>query len=225
MPAFICDSHTTMAAIETFLSNYTKRKVILIYSNSKVTDKELKKLASNQEVAFHVVIQDRMTALQRAELPPKKVVDIRDHFNSLDKNAYYSGSEIFSDKHLNFSKQGIGFGDFSVIGALYRKGGGEPAAVVIHAIFKEPVTGHLHVEHFLSDDTEQGVGSVGEKFLQAAGKLAVQAKKRKAEFGTNAALEAYFEDVKSSHYPGLGENKRRQIHHHFSIVHDYLTSV
>jgi hypothetical protein len=78
------------------------------------------------------------------------------------------------------------------------------------------------VEHFVSDDVDPDVGSVEEKFHQAAAKLVRAASRRRPEFGQDTALAAYASDAHANHFPGLGENKRREIHHHIAINHDFL---
>lgn len=109
-----------------------------------------------------------------------------------------------------------------MIGSTFRLGGGQPSSVVIHATYKHRTTGHIWVEHFVSDDIEREVGTVEEKFHQAAAKLVAAATRRPAEFGSNDALDAYAEHVRSHHYPGLGGNKRHQIHHHIALNHQIL---
>jgi hypothetical protein len=89
-------------------------------------------------------------------------------------------------------------------------------------VFKQSATGQIWVEHFVSDDVDRDVGSVGEKFQQAASKLVRAAARRRTEFGENGALSAYASDVQANYFPGLGESKRRQIHHHIALSHQAL---
>lgn len=109
-----------------------------------------------------------MSAAHRAMLPREKVVDIRDDFQRKARNSDYEGIEFFTDRHLNFQEVAVGFGDYTILGATFEAGGGPAAAVAIHGTFKER-GGDVWVEHFVSDDIELNVGTVGEKFLQAAG--------------------------------------------------------
>ena len=39
---------------------------------------------------------------------------------------------------------------------------------------------------------------------------------------SNGALSAYASDVQANYFPGLGENKRREIHHHIALNHKIL---
>jgi hypothetical protein len=157
-------------------------------------------------------------------LPRDKAVEIRDRFNVRARNADYNGREYFTDSHLNYQERGIGFGDFSVIGATYHEGGGPAHAVAIHAVFLQPETRQVWVEHFVSDDVEPQVGRVEEKFHQAATKLVRTAGRRRPEFGQNLALTEYANDVHTNRYPGLGKSKQRQIHHHIALNHNFLAT-
>jgi hypothetical protein len=107
------------------------------------------------------------------------------------------------------------------LGATFEPGGGQPSAVAIHATFKEG--GAVWVEHFVSDDVERDVGTVGEKFLQAAGKLVARVREAPLAFGRDEALQAYANDVAEEHFPGLPKNKERQIYHHLALMHQLLT--
>jgi hypothetical protein len=149
------------------------------------------------------------------------LVDIRDHFNAQPKNSDYNGSEFFSDRHRTFRDMGIGYGDCMTIGSEYKKGGGPAHAVAIHATYKQTRSGDVWVEHFVSDDTELGVRTTAEKFLQAARKLVRAVSRRRVEFGNNAALDSYAEYVRTNSFPGV--NKQLQIHHHIALNHQILS--
>ena len=156
-------------------------------------------------------------------LPRTTLVDIRDHFNAQPKNSDYNGSEFFSDSHRTFRDMGIGYGDCMTIGSEYKKGGGPAHAVAIHATYKQTRSDDVWVEHFVSDDTELGVGTTAEKFLQAARKLVRAVSRRRVEFGSNPALDSHAEYVRTNSFPGLGVNKQLQIHHHIALNHQILS--
>ncbi|MDA0573256.1 MULTISPECIES: sce7725 family protein [Burkholderia] len=222
LPGFICRQHSTAREVERFLAQYPDRDVALLYSSPRLSDAEVRALVGQRRIRFHINLHDRMSAVQRGLLPRTKAVDIRDNFNALDRNADYDGSEFFTDRHLTFAENAVGYGDYSIIGATFREGGGQPHAVAIHSTYKQGDTGQLWVEHFVSDDIERNVGTVEEKFQQAATKLVRAVGRRPAEFGDNGALRAQRADVRARHFPGLGENKRRQIHHHIAVNHHSL---
>jgi hypothetical protein len=222
LPGLLCDQRIRMADVNGFLESHPNRDVALLYCGPQLATSELRDATAEPRVRFHIGLRDQMAANLRALLPRGKAIDIRDRFNALARNADYAGSEYFSDSHQNFHEHSIGYGDYSVIGSVYHEGGGPAHAVAIHAIFKQIGTEQVWVEHFVSDDVDPDVGSVDEKFHQAAAKLMRAASRRRAEFGQDSALAAYASNVHANHYPGLGENKRREIHHHIAINHSII---
>jgi hypothetical protein len=192
------------------------------YSGPQLSDDEMRALAADGQIRFHINVLDKMPATQLDLLPTKKVVDVRDRFVAQQRNADYSGREFFTDSHLAFQGRAAGYGDFSVIGSNLRPSGGPAHAVAIHAVFREPKTEQLWVEHFVSDDVDPDIGNVESKFHQAALKLVRASTQRKSEFGRNRALFAYAADVENNHFPGLADNKRREIHHHIALSHHLL---
>lgn len=218
LPAFVCRPGSTVQQIDKFIEAYVGRDVALLYWSPKITDQVLGNLAQKAEIRFHINLHDQMSAAQRAILPIEKAVDVEDHFAKCAKNADYGGPEFFSDDHLNFSANAVGFGDFSVIGAKFVPGGGQAHAVAIHAIYRTAEQ-TLWVEHFVSDDTELDIGTVEGKYLQAAAKLIDAVSARPGEFGQDAALAGFATDVENSTFPGLAVSKRRQIYHHLALVH------
>lgn len=223
IPGYLCSQTTTRADVTRFLAEYPRRAVALLYWNARLTQAEVQALAAQNRVRFHINLHERMSAAQRAALPPNKAVDIRDDFIAQPKNADYRGTEFFTDRHLTFRDVAIGFGDYSVVGSAFVPGGGQPSAVAIHATYKARRTGEIWVEHFVSDDTERNVGTVGGKYQQAAEKLVAAATARPREFGNDRALQEYAADAAEEHYPGLGKNKERQIYHHTALMYQILT--
>jgi hypothetical protein len=223
LPGFLCRQTTTAAQIRTFLARFPDRDIAVLYWSPQLTDPQMAALVAEQRIRFHINLHDRMSAAQRQLLPRGKAVDVRDNFHALERNADYNGAEFFTDRHLTFAQNAVGYGDYSVVGSTFREGGGPPNAVAIHATYKQPGTGQIWVEHFVSDDVERGVGSVEGKFQQAARKLVRTVARRPAEFGNNNALRAYHADVAATHFPGLGESKRRQVLHHIAVNHLLLS--
>lgn len=222
MPGFCCHSSTSMPHVEAFLKKYSGRPACLLYQSPHLTDAEFVSLAGKAQVAFHVCLQGKIPASKRKLLPKQKLVDVIDNFNKQARNGDYEDPEFFSDRHLNYATDSIGFGDFTVIGSQFQIGGGQPAAVVIHATYKDLTSSTIWVEHFVSDDTKLGVGRVEQKYLQAVAKLCKEVTTRPLEFGTDLALLAFQADHTTGHYPGLGKNKERQIHHHVEMMNSIL---
>lgn len=214
VPTYRIKSSTTRTHCSNFLKLYKAESLALLYSGPGLTDADMQSLGSEARVGFHVVVNDKITASQLAQIPKSKRVFVRDNFNKLTRNADYGKPELFSDAHKTFPASGLGFGDFTVVGSVFTDSGSTPAAVASHAAFKHPKTGDVWLEHFVSDDTERDVGDVGLKFLQASRKLVNAAKKRPSEFGWNPGLQAFSDHVAASTYPGLPKNKEHQIVHH-----------
>lgn len=223
LPGLICHSNVRWEVVEHFFQHYANRDVALIYWNPRLEEAEVRRIAAARRVRFNVVLHNRMPTNLRTMLPRTTLVDIRDRFNAQPKNSDYNGSEFFSDSHRTFRDMGIGYGDCMTIGSEYKKGGGPAHAVAIHATYKQTRSDDVWVEHFVSDDTELGVGTTAEKFLQAARKLVRTVSRRRVEFGSNAALDSYAEYVRTNSFPGLGVNKQLQIHHHIALNHQILS--
>lgn len=222
IPGYLCRPGVTYSSIQAFLAKYTHREVALLYLNSGLSDATIQALAKVPNVTFHITLQGKVPGSHLGLLPHAKTVHIFDHFNKQRRNADYFGEEHFTDRHKSFSHHGAGFGDYTITGADVQLGGGPPGAVAVHITYKSGIDGNLWVQHFVSDDTDIDVGTTEGKFLQAVAKFAAEYHGRKAEFGTNAAINDYLQNHHSSHYPGLSKNKERQIHHHIARVHDFL---
>lgn len=221
LPTFRCVSTTTVAHVSSFRKRFAGRKVALAYSSPALTDAELKTLVNDANVRFHIVLNEKMTVAQQTLLPSARRVDIRDYFNKLVRNSDYNGAELFSERNKTFKPSWVGFGDYASIGSAFTPGGGQPAAVAIHAVYKHK-SNDVWIEHFVSDDTDMDAGSTEDKFLQAARKLVKAAKTRPKEFGTNFALDEYANHVAASHFPGLATNKVLQLEHHICLMLDLL---
>lgn len=222
IPGFLCRAGVTQVEISAFLTKYASRQVALLYLNSGLSDAAVRSLASAPNVLYHIALQGKVPSSQLALLPHAKKVHIQDHFNKQARNADYCGEEHFTDRHSSFSEHGAGFGDYTITGSEVQMGGGPPGAVAVHITYRSATDGNLWVQHFVSDDTDIGLGTTDGKFLQAISKFAAEYHGRAAEFGANAALNDYLQNHNDSHYPGLGKNKERQIQHHIARVHDFL---
>jgi hypothetical protein len=222
IPGFLCRAGVAYAEVQGFLAKYSGREVALLYLNSGLSDAAVHSLAQVPNVVFHVVLQGKAPGSHLALLPPAKTVHVADNFNKQARNADYCGQEHFTDRHRSFSQFGAGFGDYTVTGSEIQLGGGPPGAVAVHLTYKCSIDGNLWMQHFVSDDIEVGVGTTEGKFLQAVSKFAAQYHGRAAEFGTNSAINDYLHNHNNSHYPGLGKNKERQIHHHIERINHFL---
>lgn len=223
IPGYLVGPHSTKAKIENFCDKYAGRALALLYSSTPLDDAEFKSVISNARVAYHAVLNERIAAAQVAMLPKEKLIDVRDEFNKLPRNADYDGAEFFTDRHKNIGKSFAVIGDYTITGRVLEVGGGKPGAIAIHATYKNQKTADVWVEHFVSDDRDRDIGDAASKFLQAARKLVGQAKKRPREFGSDAALDMYAEHVENGTFSGLPKNKEYQLYHHICLMLSVVT--
>lgn len=217
-PAFQVGSATTRSHVNSFLAAHAKSKVVLAYANPIVSDSDLKDFSKEKRIEAHVCQGLKTSAAQRSHLPTEKLFDVRDRFEKQERNADYSGVELFTDRHKMIPADHCGIGDYTMVGQGFSSGGGPAAAVAIHAAFKHPKNGNIMMEHFVSDDTDMDVGTTAEKFMQAANKLVKAARARPSEFGKDAGLDAFANALATGHFFGLGTSKEKQMHHHMRLM-------
>ncbi|NWC28676.1 sce7725 family protein [Pseudomonas tolaasii] len=218
VPSYLGGALTKKEHLDNFFKMYPERELALIYNSAHLADAEIKSLVANKNVIYHVVLNEKITAAQLALLPKGKLVDVRDCFNKLQRNADYDGVEFFTDRHKLVGRDICAVGDYTITGRSLDIGGGKPGAVAIHLSYKNKGSSDIWMEHFVSDDKDRDVGDVSTKFLQAAGKLVVQVKLRPKEFGNDAALQAYKAHVVDGTFSGLPKNKEYQIYHHVCLM-------
>lgn len=223
LPGLKCGQAENVSSINTFLKKYAGYETSVLYNGSALNNADVTLLAKKKEIAYHICLQNKMAESLRKLLPKAKAVDIFDNFNKQVRNSDYSGKEFFTDRPTTYTGSAIGFGDYTITGNLFQSGGGKPAAVAIHAIFKDSKLGDVWIEHFVSDDIDIDVGSAASKYLEAVAKIAKASRNRKSEFGVNRALKEFEEDDKNKYFPGLGKSKERQIYHHIAAMHDVIT--
>lgn len=217
IPGYMVGPHSTKKKIETFLSLYTDRPVAILYNSSPLSEQEFKDVVSNANILYHAVINDRISSAQYKLIPKGKIIEVRDNFNKLKKNADYDGAEFFTDRHKLVGKEFLAIGDYTITGRSLEIGGGKPGAVAIHLTYKHK-NEDVWVEHFVSDDTDRDVGDVSTKFLQAASKLVAAVNKRPKEFGSDEALNIYRKHVAEGTFSGLPKNKEHQLYHHICLM-------
>lgn len=147
-----------------------------------------------------------------------------DNFNKQNKNSDYAkkDDELFSEDHLNFEKEGyVGFGDYSIIGAVYDDNGFAPRAVAIHIVYFDS-SESLRVHHFVSD-TNYGIKDVAGKFYEAIKKLNTFSPLNN-NTNSSSALDTLRSYANSGYYPGLAILKKLSIMHHIEILNHFLRS-
>lgn len=223
VPSFRTSDRTSSAEITEFLRQFPRRDVALIHAGAGLSDQELSKFARQGRVRWHIVLGEVLPIRQKDLLPADKKIVVRDGFRKLQRNADYGDSEFFTDLHRTFQGNAAGFGDYLCLGAMFQSGGTTPAAVAIHAIYKEPRNSDIWMEHFVSDHRDINESDVISKFLEAAEHLVRAARRRPREFGSNQALDTYATYVRTHGWAGLAKNKEHQIVHHICVMLDVLS--
>ena len=222
IPIFRCDESTGRRSIERFFRQFDGRSVGIFYSGVSLRDDDLRWLFAYPSVAWHMADTDHVVDEIWRMMPRNRLIVVRDCFHRMIRNADYEGTEFFTDRHQVFRDQAAGIGDYLCLGREFISGGSTPAAVAIHACYKNSRNDDLWIEHFVSDDRTRGEGDTAGKFVQAARKLAAAVRRRPAEFGSNPALREFARLARTEEYSGLGENKKLQMVHHMCLVLDVL---
>ena len=222
VPTLHCDEGTARKDIEQFLGRFIGRRVAIVYFGISLDNRDQKWLSTNSNIRWHMVLSDHVSSSFWEILPRDRLILIKDCFKRRVRNADYDGREFFTDRHKTYQKQAAGIGDYLCLGRLFQSGGSTPAAVAIHAIFKETNSGDVWVEHFVSDDRTLEEGDVASKFVQAARKLTTAARRRQNEFGLNPVLTEYARLAKAAEFPGLPTNKKLQMVHHICLMIDVI---
>ena len=145
-----------------------------------------------------------------------------DRFNKKERNADYPEDEFFSDDHLFFQAEGyIGFGDYSIIGKIYKESGFAPYAVAIHIVyFDSNNEDQLRIRHFVSDSNDD-ISDVAGKFHEAVSKLRDWFSLGQ-QWQITSALLSLVKYADSGYYPGLPTIKKLSIMHHLELMYKYL---
>jgi hypothetical protein len=163
-----------------------------------------------------VLFQSSVSAETRDEFDHGARVLIEDHFVQRN-NADYPASETFSDRHLGTMATNYEhFGDYSIVGDIYKESGGLPMAVAIHYMASRGTGRPLDLHHYVSDQVETR-GNVEEKFLEAVNKLIAEIPSLGAANRTSATEE--FEHLHATrHAPHLGVLKKLGLKQHFELI-------
>lgn len=222
IPAMLVENQHSLNDVLNFANHFMNRGVAVVYNTSNLSVNDLGLIDSQRNIVFQIVPPNSLNPQQRNCISANKAVDVVDCFNAQRRNADYNGPEFFSNQIHNYRNNSVGYGDFTVLPNQVSDDGGPPGAVAIHISFKEPTSSNIYVEHFVSIVTHQQQSNTTDKFLDAAGQLVTAMNPRSNEFGTNPALDSYRQQVLSSHFPGLGGNKRQQILHHICLNRQIL---
>lgn len=168
---YIIHPGTKLQDIRAFSKKYSSHRLAFIHDYSFPAFGKLSDLMKSFPNISHQIFIDGSTEDSYPEaFTDYNRVLIQDSFNKASTNADYPPDEFFSDLHLRYKKLRFnGFGDYTITGKKYIKGG-LPYAVVIHLTYYNSPLEALRIRHFLSDRTKTR-DDPGGKFLEALVKM------------------------------------------------------
>jgi hypothetical protein len=213
---YLIHAGTQLPEVKQFLKTYSARPVAFIHDHSFTDRDELVGvMESARNIRHQIFIEGRSEySYQRAFANYNRVL-IRDGFNKATTNADFPADEFFSDLHLRYRNLGFdGFGDFTITGRKFVKGG-IPYAVAVHLTYYNNSREALRIQHFISDRVVTRDDPAG-KFLEALVKL-IDFLNNNPQVQTGASDEfrvLYSEE----RFPGLPEIKYLSIRHHLELL-------
>jgi hypothetical protein len=224
-PALLVSSRTTSSHIAEFQRDFAGKTVGYVCRDPSLTTAELATaigtMSPGGRIFWH---NEEPSTVALALLHKSRCVWVESRFPHRLRNADYGGLGPFSDRHLTFRATGYGgFSDFGVLPPVAKDGGGRPGAVAFHMTYKDLSAGDLHIEHFVSDRTDQKDNDDGGKFMEALAKFNRSSRRRTSSFGLTAAASEYLERFSRSNPPSLGTSKQLQVSHHLELVSGILT--
>jgi hypothetical protein len=215
-PTFREHSGVTVTDIEAFLDDYPDRPVGLLLTSERIDADALEEALDGREcVAFFESTSDARSF----EPHLTATADIVQRFTVRRPNIQYDGvpDEPFGRAHRTWKRQGrAGFSDYTVLETTFREaGGGGAAAVVAHLTYETGTD--LMVQHFMSDDREQG--DDGGKIVQVADAVVRQISATPGRFEDTVGLRSFIDRASTRTSTNLATLKRWQIAHHIETVH------
>ena len=215
IPTLYVREDTALTELDTFLKNYSNKKLALIYyglpQNSTVCTR-----ISAANIVHHVFINDRVDNSYLSSIPIDNRVIIKDRFRRQTRNADYPSIEFFTDLNTDIGNpNNCNFGDFSIVGDYYTETGGAAHAVALHHIHFSEHSHSLMLSHFISDRRNSSVDIPG-KIIEAVNHLVnslVDLHPNDTE-----ACEKYQEMSESQQSSNLGYMKRLAIKHHLETI-------
>lgn len=214
---FIVDKDYSMSSLKNFLhGNPTRAKAVIFRYNPRPADV----VAIADELRLHPIVQhlvfdDKRIAVSRAFTWHPQRVLISDGFQLEKKNADYGVSSAFDSYMASIASMGYaGFGDYLIVGDIFREGGGSGFVVALHLTV--PDGPNLDVHHFTSSADRSIRGLESGKFKEACAKL-VNALPGLAMARTTGT-DMYIDWNSRDHYPSLGPPKQASMQHHMELI-------
>jgi len=210
----IVDDATPLVTIQNTINTYGATRIAVIHrAVSNIPN--LANICAG--VAFNIFVSGRVGNVYINQFQTPKVL-LRDGFERLN-NADYTPDTFFSNLAQTFSQDGFnGFGDFQMVGNLFRDGGGAAYAVALHlSYFLSLSSNEMHMKHFIST-SNSSPQNPGGKFGEALNALIAHFVSPQNVLEATRGMAEYQDLHRTGHYPGLGRPKRLSIMHHIEIM-------
>lgn len=214
-PTFYVDGQTTPKEVQAFISRFSdlERAYFLTSDPSIGTIK-----AINDDKPIYILFRaPKISATVRGKFPHPDRVLVEDPFVSRN-NADYPPVESFSDRHLGTASGDYAhFGDYSIVGDIFKETGGLPFAVTIHYMAaRKSTAGELDLRHYVSDQIETR-GRAPEKFLEALDKL-IEGLPALGTHNRTASTDEFKRLHDEQHFPGLAVLKKLAMKRHIEMI-------
>jgi hypothetical protein len=174
VPTYVATKTTTPAQIAAFAGRQSRCAFYLAGPLSAIAESAIAK----SRPKFVFVRQRKAGSLSAAPILALGCavnVDIANPFKSQLRGIDYPPNSAFSDRHTTIAKDKRfgNFGDFSVIGDTFSKGGGLPYAIAVHFIHCAGpfATSSLEVAHYVSTRNRSVRGGTAGKVQEACALL------------------------------------------------------
>jgi hypothetical protein len=169
-PTLYVNGQTQPADIQAFSSRYAPLSLPRAYFLTSDPSGATTQAITQDDPIYVLCRAPQISAAKRNSFDLQTRVLIEDPFHQ-QNNADYPPSESFSDRHLGtVSGDYAHFGDYSMIGDVFKETGGLPFAVAIHYMTARQTDQALELRHYVSDQNATR-GKTAEKFLEALQKL------------------------------------------------------
>ena len=216
----IITNGTDITEIEYWRNIFPNSRFVLIHNGELNINANI--INNMPHIIGNIFYRNRVSDLYINQFIQNRVI-LEDCFNRLNRNVDYRYNiiELFSDRHLNFTQQGMqGFANFSTIGDYYADRGSQPYTTVFHLTFPKQ-QGVIWIQHCLSDPREykEETSIQNEELLED---IYTTIMNRQDILQWSTACQELVRYYDSANYSfSLGTLKRLSIRHHFELM-DYL---
>jgi hypothetical protein len=219
VPTFQILRGTTAAQVNAFAARHPAAKAFL-YLEVPTANAAAVATAITAAAPTYVVIR-RNVVPTLAALGPGVHVDLVDNYNLQARNEDYPPDEFYTNRHLSLPDANFGsFGDYSIVGDIFRERAGPAHAVTLHHIYLAgPRPNDIRIRHYVS--VQRGSpGNIQAKWYDALTQLVTDLPNLAALTPLNdtPVCAEYVALHASAAFPQLGPMKKLAIKHGLHVI-------